>query len=143
MRSTASAIGHVVPAIAMLAVMQIGCATTQTMSSSPGVPASKGTVTTSELDKNGNTKVSVLVEHLALPWKVESDAKVYVVWIQPTGGVLQNAGVLIVNDELEGTLETVTPHLRFQVTVTPEPSGQVELPTHAPVMTMDVDRPEK
>ena len=109
------------------------------MISGVGVPASQGTVKATAGD-NGNTNIAIRVKHLAPPSKVAADATVYVVWIQPRNAAKQSVGALRVNDNLEGSLDTVTPHRRFLVMVTPEPSGQVAQPTHEPVFTSDVDR---
>lgn len=131
----------ILPAIAMAAVLHSGCKKPQTMTSAIGVPASQGTVkaTTGE---NGNTKLVVHVKHLAQPSKIAADATVYVVWIQPRNAAIQNIGALALNADLEGKLETVTPHRRFILTVTPEPGGQEAQPTHEPVFTSEVDRPD-
>jgi hypothetical protein len=111
------------------------------MVSAAGVPASQGTVSATKGD-NGNTHLSLKVKHLAPPSKVSPDAAVYVVWLQPRNGEVQNIGALTLNDNLEGSLVTVTPHRRFRITVTPEAGGQVALPTHEPVFTSDIERPE-
>jgi hypothetical protein len=52
----------------------------------------------------------------------------------------QNVGALTLDDDLEGVLETVTPHSRFLLSVTPEASGQVDQPRNPPVFTAQVDR---
>ncbi len=109
------------------------------MRSGAGVPASQGTVKASLAD-NGNTAVAVRVKHLAPPSKVESDATVYVVWIQPRNADIQSVGAMTLNDELEGSLDTVTPHSRFTLTVTPEPSARVAYPSHDPVFSSEVER---
>lgn len=128
------------PALATLAALSLGCAMTQTMRSGAGVPASEGTVSATS-ESNGNTKVAVRVKHLAPPSKVAADATVYVVWVQPRNARPQNVGALTLNDNLEGSLDTTTPHHQFRLTVTPEPSGQVDLPTHEAVFTSNVDQP--
>lgn len=127
------------PAIAALSAALPGCARTQTMQSSLGQPASEGTVKATEGD-NGNTNLTIKVKHLAPPSRIAPDATVYVVWIQPGNGARQSVGRLTLNDNLEGTLNTVTPHRRFALTVTPEPSGQVAHPTHPPVFVSQVER---
>jgi hypothetical protein len=109
------------------------------MVSSAESPASEGTVSATAGD-NGNTNVAIRVKHLAPPSKMQADATVYVVWIQPRNARAQSVGALVLNSNLEGQLDTVTPHRRFAVMVTPEPSGQVTEPTHDPVFTSDVDR---
>jgi hypothetical protein len=103
------------------------------------VPASQGTVQASEA-ANGNTAVDVRVKHLAPASKLASDATVYVVWFQPLNAKAQNVGALSLNEDLEGRLETLTPHHRFKLLVTPEPSGLVAVPSHDAVFTAEVDR---
>ena len=121
-----------------VALAQLGCDTTQQLISDSDVPASQGTVTVGAAD-NGNTDVTVRVKHLAPPSKLAPEAKIYVVWIQPKDGAKQNVGALTLNDELEGSLATLTPHRRFLLTVTPEPGGRVMAPTHSPVFTSWVE----
>lgn len=110
----------------------------QAMHSGENVPAGQGSVRTSVGD-NGNTEVAVRVKHLAPPSKVATDATVYVVWIQPKDGEKQNVGALTLNNNLEGSLDTVTPHKRFSVFVTPEASGQASQPTNGRVFTYEVE----
>ncbi len=129
------------PAVVALAGIQLGCASPQTMRSSDAVPASQGTVKATQGD-NGNMNVAIRVKHLALSSRVAADATVYVVWIQPRNAAWQSVGALTLNDNLEGALDTVTPHHRFRVMVTPEPTREVAQPTHEPVFTADVERPE-
>jgi len=135
----------VLPVVAALAGMQLGCQKMafwrdkpQEMHSTSDASSREGTVRTSNAD-NGNTNVFVRVKHLAPPSKVAGDSTVYVVWIQAREGDRQNVGALTLNKDLEGSLDTVTPHRRFKVSVTPEPSGQVAEPSHEPVFTYDVE----
>lgn len=150
MRSQTSVHRHIVllaaiPTVAAMLGMQSGCnkirswtAKPEAMHSAPGVPASQGTVKAT-LGDNGNTNVALRVKHLAPPSKIAPEATVYVVWIQPLDGTKQNVGALTLNDDLEGSLDTLTPHKRFQISVTPEPSGLVAQPTHDPVFTYEVE----
>lgn len=126
-------------AILVASSFSMACAKPQLMTPSTSVPASTGTVKATKGD-NGNTNVSIRVSHLARPSKVEADSTVYVVWIQARGGDNQSAGALAVNEDLEGSLDVVTPHQSFKLTVTPEPNAAVALPTHDPVFTADVER---
>jgi hypothetical protein len=112
--------------------------TPTTMRASDKVPAAQGTVRISDAD-NGNTGLSIRVQHLAPPSKIAPDATTYVVWIQPRNGTIQSVGAMSLDDDLEGSLDAVTPHKRFVVTVTPEPSAQVSGPSHEPVFTYDVE----
>ena len=128
-----------VPGILAIASVPIGCDTTRPMLSNAEIPAGQGTVTVGAAD-NGNTDVNVRVKHLAPPSKLDPEAKIYVVWIQPSNGAKQNVGALALNDNLEGSLDTVTPHRRFLLTVTPEPGGRVGAPSHTPIFTSWVER---
>ncbi len=132
-------------ALAALVGTQVGCqdlmfwrSKPQAMHSGEEVPASEGTVRVSEGD-NGNSKVSIRVKHLASPSRIASDSTVYVVWIQPMDGDRQNVGALTLNKDLEGSLDTLTPHRRFKLSVTPEPSREVAEPSHEPVFTYNVE----
>lgn len=128
-----------IPISAVLLGMNLGCKGPQPMESAAGVPASQGTVKASQ-GKNGNTNLSIKVKHLAPPFKVQPDATVYVVWLQQQDHPKQNIGALTLNSNLEGNLETETPFRRFSITVTPEPGGMLDHPTHEPVFTTSVDR---
>jgi hypothetical protein len=88
---------------------------------------------------NGNTEITVRVRHLARPGRVAADSSVYVVWVRPANGRIQNVGALELDDELVGELKTKTPHRSFTLTVTPEPSARMAAPTHGPVFTSDVN----
>lgn len=140
-KSPPSLLAFALSSAAVVAAFQFGCATAQPMQSSTAVPAAQGTVDATEGD-NGNTALAVRVEHLAQPSMIAPDASVYVVWIQPRNGAKQNVGALTLDDELEGVLETKTPHRRFTVSVTPESSGKVAQPTNKPVFTASVDLEE-
>lgn len=123
----------------MLVGINLGCNSPQPMESTAGVPASEGTVQATQ-GKNGNTNLSIRVKHLAPPFKVQPDAAVCVVWIQQVDQPKPNIGALTLNSNLEGSLDTETPFRRFAITVTPEPGGMQNHPTHEPVFTASVDR---
>jgi hypothetical protein len=107
------------------------------MNASSRNTSGEGTVE-ARLGENGNTDIEVLVKHLSSPSKVESDASVYVVWLQPVNAKIQNLGALQVDDELVGTFNTSTPHRAFTLSITPEPSARMAEPTHNAVFTSEV-----
>lgn len=115
--------------------------TTQPMQQGRGTPASEGS-TEAHADSPGNTALTIRVAHLAPPVRVAADAQVYVVWVQPMDAAPSNVGVLELAKDLTGSLTTLTPHRRFGVLVTPEPSGQVDKPTHPAVFSAQVVRTE-
>jgi len=136
----------VIPAVAALLSVQLACDKImfwrkgpQPMESASNVPASEGTVKAT-LGDNGNTNLALRVKHLAPPFKLQADATVYVVWLQQQDQPKQNIGALTLNKNLEGSLDIVTPFRRFSITVTPEPGGQVDQPSHEAVFTASVDR---
>jgi len=89
------------------------------MVSSPDIPAAEGVVRATS-GANGNTRLHIFVRHLAKPEKVRPDATTYVVWVQPAGGLPQNMGALKVDEDLRGSLETITPLKSFDVFITLE-----------------------
>jgi predicted RNA polymerase sigma factor len=93
-------------------------------------------------EQNGNVRLAIRVQGLAPAADFASEATVYVVWTQPRDGARQNVGAVLLSSERRGRLDTVTPHRRFQVTVTPERSGQVTEPTQPWVFEADIDRLE-
>ena len=105
---------------------------------SAAVPAAVGKVN-ARLGDNQNTTLEVEVKHLAPPGRVAPGAKIYVVWVRPSGeGAIQNVGALRLNEELEGKLTTVTPFREFTLWVTPETSPLVQAPTNDPVMQAQI-----
>jgi hypothetical protein len=127
----------------LLALPQAACGlfgsggATQTMLTSAEVPSGQGTVRTKQ-DDNGNTVLDVRVKHLAPPARVTPEARVYVVWVQPPSGAIQNVGALTVDKDLEGSIQTVTPYRHFTVTVTPETNSSIAVPTHKPVFSSQI-----
>jgi hypothetical protein len=83
--------------------------------------------------------VRVRVNHLAPPSRLASDAMVYVVWIQPADAAIQNVGALVIDEDLEGELDFVTPHQIFRLTITPERAPTLASPNNRPVFSSSVD----
>ncbi len=127
--------------IASVSGVLFGWSKTLPMTRKSTLPGSEGTVQV-RAGRNGNTRLTVRVKHLPQAAELESNATLYVVWIRSQDGTKTNVGALTLSDDLEGSLATVTPHRWFQLTVTPEPSGQVTQPSHDVVFTVDVERPE-
>lgn len=100
------------------------------LDSSSDIPAAQGMVKVSTTD-NGNTKIDLVVEHLALPQRVDPGAAVYVVWARGSeaGAQPQNLGALRVDDNLKGSIAAVTPLLSFELYITAEASQTSTMPT--------------
>lgn len=100
------------------------------LTSSPDIPAAQSTVKVSTTD-NGNTKIDLVVEHLASPERVNPGATVYVVWARgnEAGAQPVNLGALKVDDDLKGGISAVTPLRSFELYITAEPSQMNTTPT--------------
>ena len=116
-----------------------GCAHEQTwtMNTTEMIPSAVGKVKVAN-EKDGNTKVKVEVSHLAQPSAVFAQTSTYVVWLKPESGTAQNVGVLSLNKDLKGSLETQTAFKDFQVIVTAEKDANVTAPSGRSVMNASV-----
>jgi hypothetical protein len=104
------------------------------LSVSPTIPAAEGTIKIKKMS-DGNTSVYVLVKHMAAPEKLTPPAVTYVVWIRANKDAEpQNVGMLSVDKNLNGELETTTPLNSFDLMITGEISGQVQKPSGQPLL---------
>jgi hypothetical protein len=110
---------------------------TWTMNTTEMIPSAVGKVKIAN-EKDGNTRVKVEVSHLAQPAAVFDQTSTYVVWLKPEAGTAQNVGVLSVNKDLKGSLETQTAFKDFQVLVTAEKDASVTSPSGRSVMNANV-----
>jgi len=92
------------------------------------VPAATGKLSY-EHDRNGNLKFTISTKHLAPPERLTPAKNSYVVWIRPTDGQPQNAGILRINNDLEGSFSATTPAKAFDVVITAEDSPTIAQPT--------------
>ena len=131
-----------------------GCAmmhsssSTVALHSSDRTPAATGEIRAVPAP-NGNTNVTITVDHLAPPDRIAPDATTYVAWIVPKGDSVHdstgtampnNAGQIRLGSDLHGELQVVTPYKDFQVVITPERTAALQQPTAAPVLSANVDR---
>jgi hypothetical protein len=125
----------------LLLAIAAGCAGPQVrMTVTEEMPAAEGRVKVGEAD-NENTALEVTVEHLAAPEKIAPEATTYVVWALATGtDSAQNLGALRVDDDLKGSLETVTPLRAFEVFITAEASATARSPSTPRLLTASVER---
>jgi hypothetical protein len=89
---------------------------------------------------NGNAELVVEIKHVPKADKAAPGATTYVVWAKPSGGEPMNLGAISVNDELNGSLRTVTPMKHFDIFITAEPSAQAMRPSATPVLSARVER---
>ena len=106
---------------------------TSKLQSSSIVPGAAGEVKTGK-DKNGNTKLTVQVKHLANPSLLTPPKSIYLVWIQQSGGPPESQGVLKVNKNLEGKFETSTPDKHFDLWITAETDPSIKTPAGPEVL---------
>ena len=109
------------------------------MTGSPDVPGAQGTATVSTTD-DGNTKIDLVVKHLAPPENVNPGATVYVVWVTDIewGAEPHNLGALKVDSDLNGKITAVTNMRSFELYVTAEPSQSSTIPTGSAVLKTNV-----
>lgn len=122
------------------AVFAPGCASKETLSASPALPAAEGSLKCGKAD-NDNTGIDLKVKHLANPERLTPPASVYVVWVKPDKDAApQNIGALEVDSDLTGRLKTVTALRRFELFVTGEATGQTPSPSGSPVLWANCSR---
>jgi hypothetical protein len=121
-------------------VLQCGIslqAKTFPLTSSPSTPAASGKVEVKK-DKNGNTTVEILTEHLAKPGMLTPPATDYVVWFREEGQEPINQGQLRVGKSLRGEFKTTTRFQNFEVFVTAESDPTVKNPSGDSVLKTKV-----
>jgi len=119
--------------IALVTIVSLGLlpcvllAKKYTLQNATIVPGATGQVKTGK-DKNGNTKFSVEVKHLAKPSELTPPKSTYVIWIKQSGGAPESQGMLKVNDNLEGKFESSTPNKVFDLWITAEGDPTAKAP---------------
>lgn len=109
------------------------------LTGSPELPAARGTVRATTTD-DGNTRLYLVVEHLAEPRRVDPQAQVYIVWLRGTEGAEpQSLGALRVDDNLKGSITAVTPLREFDLMITAEPTQGTTSPTGKTVLNTHID----
>jgi len=126
-------------AATLLSILSVSCSTIGIgsggsrellMTASPDVPGAEGRAKVSTTD-NGNTKIELVVKHLAPPENVDPGATVYVVWARGSENYAepQNLGALKVDSNLNGNISAATNLRSFDLFVTAEPSQSTTRPT--------------
>jgi hypothetical protein len=115
----------------------LGWAKTYHFASTRIDPSATGDVDLTK-DKNGNTNVSLRVEHLAKPTLLTPPANIYVVWFQEPGSNPENEGQLQVGNDLRGQLKTTTPLHNFDIFVTAEMDPTVKTPSDQIVLSVTI-----
>jgi len=107
------------------------------MNVSPNIPAAQGKVKFKKTNA-GNIEIKLTLKYLADPQKLQPPAAVYAVWVRKDqDSAAQNIGALKVEKDRKGTLKSVTPLHAFQLFITAEAQGQVQLPTGTRLLWID------
>ena len=122
----------------ILMVTLAGCASTYQLSAGPQVPAAQGMVQ-AKTGENGNTRLKLSVQHLAMPDRITAGSSVFVVWARSPDAAAQNLGTLRVDKDLDGKFDTVTPLRNFELSVTPEASANPSAPTGPMVLHTSIN----
>jgi hypothetical protein len=123
--------------IAMVAFPGAAPAKKFPLTADKSVPAARGQVDVGR-DKNGNTKVELQVEHLAMPENLTPPRTVYLVWFQERGSEPLSQGALKPNKNLKATFKGVTPMKSFDVLVTAESDASAKAPSGIEVLRASV-----
>lgn len=117
--------GLILPGVFFIA----GCAGASVLQNGPEAIATEAKAEV-ERSSNSNSHIQLKIKHLAKPEKFSPSAKHFVVWVSSKGSAnAQNVGAFNVDDELKAEIETVTPHERFELFITAEPSREASVPT--------------
>lgn len=117
----------------MLALPGVAPAKKFPLTADKAVPAARGQVDVGR-DKNGNTKVELEVEHLAMPENLTPPRTMYVVWFQERGSEAMSQGALKPDKNLKARFKGVTPMKSFDVFVTAESDAMVKAPSGPEVL---------
>lgn len=128
--------------VAGFALALAGCGTTFAMTRGDSVPGARGEIDAS-FEKEGNSKMKLKVQHLPAASELNPQATTYVVWVKPKNDKAdtkaQNVGTLKVDPkDLDGELEFTTAYRTFEITVTPEASGDVTTPSGRDVLKASI-----
>lgn len=108
------------------------------MRATPEAPRATGAIEAKAEKAAGNTRLTIKVDHLVWPTLLTPQANQYVVWVERSGGLAIDAGVLVVEDDGKGELNTTTTESKFGVLITAENEAHPEKPSNRVVLRADV-----
>jgi len=127
----------------LMVLAAVGCAgpAKYQVTGSGRAPDADGRITV-EKAEGGNSMVTLDVNHLAPPDRMESGATTYVVWFQKQGQPAMRAGQLGYDKgKRAGTMRATTTNRQFDVLVTAEASGVVPSPSDVVIFQKQVETP--
>jgi hypothetical protein len=108
---------------------------------SAGAPDADGRITVAKVE-GGNSMVTLQMEHLAPPARMNNAATAYVVWFEKRGAPPARAGQLTYDESARtGTMRATTTDRQFDVVVTAEAAPVVATPGSVVVFQKQVDVP--
>ena len=104
-------------------------------------PGADGRITVEKVE-GGNAMVTLDLDHLAPPGRMQDGATTYVVWFNKEGRVPSRVGQLAYDSgRRKGTMRATTTDRQFDVVVTAERSGAVHAPSTAVIFEKQVETP--
>jgi len=113
-------------ALVIFIVFSSGCGNQVVFQTSKITPAAEGKVKVKEL-KNGNYSVEVIVKNLAESDRLKPSRNYYVVWNQGKEGTY-NLGLIDLNKDMEGFLETETTYSPKRILISAEDDDKATKP---------------
>jgi hypothetical protein len=134
-RSLVSCLAAAIPILAALCGM-LACATPIPFLPSSENPAAAGQMH-AKLDDNGNSRVDLELEHLALPTTLTPPRVTYVVWAESQFGRQVLLGRIAVNKDRSALWEGTVPFDKFRMMVTAEDIAWPERPREPYIVQTD------
>lgn len=119
----------------VLAILLGGCTQKIAFKKSRVVPAAELDLKLYQ-DKNDNYSIELHVENLALPQDLTPAKQTYIVWIVSGKGNF-NAGQLLIDKNLKGTLSAITPYKPISIIISAENDPQATYPGQQIVLTSE------
>ena len=124
----------------LITLTTVGCASRYKLDAEPPTYAAKAKIRV-KVNKTDNREMSMVVEHLAPPARIDPALRNYTVWIAVPGHGVTKAGVLEYNERRRrGTLEATTPHPKFEVIVSLESNPSAAQPSDQVILRKVVAR---
>jgi len=121
-------------AVALFLAAISGCAHKTAVAPTQALPAAMGEAQTST-DENGNTRVRLVVHHVAPPQNLQPSKNAYVVWAETPDKQMYNLGQLKIDENRDGQITAITPEKNFRLVVTAEDFATVTQPSSQVVLT--------
>lgn len=117
---------------AVMIVSMTSCGTTSHFENSTIVPSAEGVVKVKK-DNNNNYRISITINNLAEPGRLQQPRNTYVVWMEGGDNQTKNIGQIksshsMLSKSLKGTFETVSPIKPKKIFISAENDPGVQYP---------------